>query len=52
LWRYNDVISVWEYGKNTIREDSCFYLTLIGTIPLGRLTYVYILRGLKHTRNI
>jgi hypothetical protein len=22
LWRYNDVISVWEYGKNTIREDS------------------------------
>jgi hypothetical protein len=27
-----------EYGKNTIREDSCFELTLIGTIPLG-LTY-------------
>jgi hypothetical protein len=44
LWRYNDVISVWEYGKNTIREDSCFCTNTIGTI-LGRLTYCPILRG-------
>jgi hypothetical protein len=42
----NDVISVWEYGKNTIREDSCFEPNTHWNYSSGTTNLLsYILRG-------